>query len=156
MPVKEISNDLFFTNIRNIIDSGNPVELRVKGTSMYPVFLDGKHKVVLVPCQRQYLRVGVIALFMYNNKYILHRLVSIKGDQLIFQGDNLPYTKECVWVKDIIALVEFIIAPTGEVIDCKKRWFYIKSRLWQPMYKYYSIFIRKIKGFLYKVQLRKI
>lgn len=149
MITKEIlSNQLFFTNVRQIIDSGNPVELKVKGMSMYPTLLDGKHKVVLIPYHRQHLRIGVIALFVYNKKYILHRLVSIEGDRLIFQGDNLSRVRECVTENDIVAIVEYIITPTGKLIDCKKCWFFLKDKRWRSVQRYYLKVAEKLKGFL--------
>lgn len=147
MALKEIPNNLFFTNVKNLINSGNPVELRIKGTSMYPALLDGKHKVVLVSCHRQYLKVGIIALFVYKGKYILHRLVAIEGNQFIFQGDNRPDIKESVEEKDIVGIVEYIIAPTGKVIDCKKRRFFIKDRLWRSICRHCLFFVTRIKGF---------
>jgi len=151
MAVREIANDLFFSNVKNIIDSGKQVELKIKGTSMHPTLLDGKHKVVLTPYEKKYLQIGVMALFVYKQKYILHRLVAINGDQLIFQGDNLPYVKEFVEEKDIIAIVEFIITPTDKVIDCRKYSFFIKNRLWRSIYQSYTIFLIKARGFFIKI-----
>lgn len=147
MTEREISNDLFFTNVRNLIDSGNSVELKVKGTSMHPTLQDGLHKVVLVPYCKQSLRIGTIALFLYRGKHILHRLISITDDGLTFQGDNLPYVKEFVREEDIIAVVRFIITPSGKVIDCKKQSFLSKSRWWWFMYQYSRAFVRKIRKF---------
>lgn len=145
MTIKKIPNDLFFGNIKNLINLGNCVELKVKGTSMYPTLLDGKHKVVLVPAQKEHLQIGVIALFTYNGKYILHRLVSKNKKQLVFQGDNLLYTKEYVNREDVIAIVEFIIEPTGKVTDCRKRYFFIKNRLLRLIHQYHLIFTGKMK-----------
>ncbi|WP_029906706.1 S24/S26 family peptidase [Prevotella sp. 10(H)] len=150
MAVKEISNNLFFANVESIINSGNSVELKVKGTSMYPALRNGKHKVVLVPYRKEFLRIGIIALFIHNQKHILHRLVSIDNNILTFQGDNLPYVKEYIEEKDIIAIVEFIITPDGKVTDCKKQWFFIKNKLWRPIYKNHILFMRKIKSLFYK------
>lgn len=149
----QIPNKLFFANIQKVIDSGNSVELKVKGTSMHPTLSDNKHKVVLIPYRSQHLRIGDIALFIYKGKHILHRLISIRGNQLTFQGDNLPYVKEYVGKEDIIAIAEFIIAPSGKVTDCKKRSFYIKSRLRCPIYRYRSIFGGLINVLFLKVSV---
>lgn len=121
---------------------------------MQPTLLDGKHKVVLAPCQKQQLRVGIIALFVYRGKYVLHRLVSINGNQLTFQGDNLPYTKEYIKEQDIVAIVEFIITPMGKAIDCKKRWFFIKTRLYRLTYQCQTL-ARRGKAFLLKILICK-
>ncbi|MBK5721504.1 S24/S26 family peptidase [Dysgonomonas sp. Marseille-P4677] len=150
MAVREIPNNMFFTNVKHIIDSGNSVELRIKGTSMYPTLLNGKHKVVLIPYQKQYLQVGSIALFEYENKYILHRLKLVNGNQLVFQGDNLPSVREHVEEGNIVGIVEYIISPDGKITDCKKRRFFIKSKLWLPICQRYLWFIRKMKCFFIK------
>lgn len=150
MAVKEISNKLFFTNIRNIINSGNSVELKIKGTSMHPTLLNGEHKVVLTSYQKQFLRVGIILLFVYKEKYILHRLVSINENQLILQGDNQPYRREYIEEKDIVGMVKYIISPRGKITDCEKKRFFIKNRLWRPIQQYYLFFVRKTKGFFIK------
>jgi len=155
MAVKEIPNNLFFTNVKNIINSGNPVELKIKGTSMYPTLLNGKHKVVLVSYRREYLKVGIIALFVYKEKHILHRLVSIKENQLIFQGDNQPNIREYIEEKDIVGIVEYIISSTGKITDCKKQLFFIKNRLWRPIYQYHLLFIGKIKNLFVKAFAHK-
>lgn len=144
---REIANNLFFTSVRNLIDSGNPVELKIKGTSMHPTLQDGLHKVVLVPYCKQSLQVGTIALFLYRGKHILHRLISISDNGLTFQGDNLPHVKELVREEDIIAVVKFIITPSGKVVDCKKQSFLLKSRWRRFMYQYSRTFIRRIKRF---------
>lgn len=156
MTIKKIPNDLFFGNIKNLIDQGNCVELKIKGTSMHPTLLDGKHKVVLVPVQKERLQTGIIALFTYKGKYILHRLVSIKENLLVFQGDNLLYTKEYVKREDIIAVVEFIIEPTGKVRDCKKRYFFIKNRLCRLIHQYHLIFAEKIRMLFLKKTIPEI
>lgn len=148
MTIKKISNDRFFSDVEDIINSGNSVELKVKGTSMHPTLISGEHKVVLVPYRKQFLRVGSIALFKYGNKHILHRLISIDGNSLIFQGDNLPNLRESVKKEDIIAFVEFIIDPDGKIIDCKKQSFFIKNQFWRPISQWSSKLIKKMKRIL--------
>ncbi|NDV60226.1 hypothetical protein [Bacteroides sp. 519] len=150
MITKEMPNNLFFANIRHIIDSGNSAELVIKGTSMHPTLVDGKHKVVLKPCNEQCLRVGTLALFLYKGKHILHRLVSIDANRLTFRGDNL-ITEECINREDVIAVVAFIITPTGKVIDCAKQSFFIKNSLRKWKRQYYIIPGRRLKGYVKKL-----
>lgn len=133
--MKIIPNELFFINVENIINSGRNVELKVKGSSMRPTLISGKHKVVLAPFRDKCLRIGMIALFVCDKKHVLHRLVAINGETLTFQGDNLPNAKEVVKTEDIRAIVEFIITPGGAVVDCKRQRFIIKSRLFMLINK---------------------
>ena len=103
MNSKVIPNEQFFTIVESIIKSGQTLEMNIKGSSMYPTLISGKHKIVLAPMRKEYLHKGIIALFLYNGKHVLHRLVAIDGDLLTFQGDNLPYSKEVAKQTDIIA-----------------------------------------------------
>lgn len=140
-----LPNEQFFIVVEHIIGSGKSLEIRVKGSSMYPALVSDKHKVVLSPFQKKYLRLGMIALFVYGKKHVLHRLVAIDGGLLTFQGDNLPYSREVVGEEDIIAFVEFIIAPQGKVVDCKTPRFALKSRLQVFVNKHRSRFLHKTR-----------
>lgn len=153
MSARVIPNERFFIVVENIIGSGKSLEIKVKGSSMYPALVSGKHKVVLSPFQKKYLRLGMIALFVYGKKHVLHRLVAINGGMLTFQGDNLPYSREIVGEEDIIAFVEFIIAPKGKVVDCKTLRFAMKSRLQVFVNKHCSRFLHKTKGLYIKACL---
>lgn len=129
-----IPNQQLFDVIENVIESGKSIELKVKGSSMHPFLINNQHKVVLVPYKREYLHIGAIFLYVYKGKHLLHRLVSINGENLILSGDNMPHTKEIIREEHIIAYVKYIITPTGETIDCQGR----KPGLNWYLWKYYS------------------
>lgn len=155
MNLKTIPNREFFALVENEIRSGRCMELKIKGSSMQPALMDRKHRVVLVPFRREYLRIGMIALFRYNGKHLLHRLVRIDGKQLTFKGDNLPYTRERVREEDVVAFAGYIITPEGKTIDCTGRGYRIKSRLAVfasrftavPLYKYKNMYVKLLKAF---------
>ncbi len=118
-PRKEIiSNEIFFETIRQQLDSGQRVTLLVKGVSMQPTLLNGRHSVVLMPAQGVELSIGCIALFLFEGRYLLHRLVEIQGAKLIFQGDNVHKTQEWAMREDVVGVVERIVDDRGESIDC--------------------------------------
>ncbi|MDD3127449.1 MAG: hypothetical protein WC479_03225 [Candidatus Izemoplasmatales bacterium] len=79
------------------------VVLKVKGTSMAPFFKTDVTSVVLVAPND--LKLYDVVLFAgKNGNYILHRIVQIKNDHCVIQGDALPQ-KELVPLKAIIAKV---------------------------------------------------
>lgn len=129
MNQKVIPNAQFFSMVDRIIGSGESVEIKVRGSSMRPTLENDRHRVVLVPCKEEYLRIGAIALVRYNGKHILHRLVAIDGDTLVFRGDNLPHTSERVERGDVVAFAVSIIGPRGGVTDCTGWRFVLSSRL---------------------------
>ena len=120
-------NEQFFSIVEKSIASGESVEIRVRGSSMYPALRDNSHRVVLVPWKREYLRVGMMALIRWGGRHVLHRLVAIQGEVLVFRGDNLPYTVEKVGERDIVAFVRSVIDPQGRVTDSRGWRFAIAS-----------------------------
>jgi signal peptidase I len=125
MKTKVIPNTDFFALVEKVIRAGGSLEVAVRGSSMRPALVDGRHRVVLVPYRREYLRVGMIALIVCNGRHILHRLVGVEGDTLVFRGDNLPHTAERVTEGEVVAFVRSIIGPRGRVTDCMGyRWMF--------------------------------
>ena len=84
---------------------GGTVSFSPRGTSMLPMLRTYGDEVTLkAPPAR--LKTGMVALFILNTeegvrKYILHRLVRIKGEELTFCGDHrrecdAPVTREAL------------------------------------------------------------
>jgi hypothetical protein len=129
-----IPNDQFFALVERSVGAGESLDIRVQGSSMYPALIDRRHRVVLVRYKPAHRRVGMIALIRYEDRHILHRLIAIRGDVMIFRGDNAN-TVEKVAESDVVAVVRSIIDPSGRVCDClgwrfavASRWVVITSR----------------------------
>lgn len=125
----ELNNEVFFAEVEQLLSQGESVTITVKGNSMRPWLQDGKHKVVIKP-YTNCIQCGDIALFRYNGNHILHRAVKIDNNKITFAGDGNIGTKEFATTDDIIALVESIITPSGQVIECSSKEWRTKSRLW--------------------------
>jgi hypothetical protein len=123
-----IPNDQFFALVERGVGAGESLDIRVQGTSMYPALIDRRHRVVLVRYKPAHRRVGMIALIRHEGRHILHRLVAIRGDVMIFRGDNTPHAVEKVTEGDVVAVVRSIIAPSGRVSDCRGWRFAVASR----------------------------
>jgi hypothetical protein len=130
--LKIISNDKFFEFVERGVDAGKRLDVRVQGTSMHPALTDRLHRVVLVRYDRALRRVGMIALIRHSGRHVLHRLVAIRGDQMVFRGDNMPHTVERITERDVVAVVCSIIGPSGRVVDCGGWRFALASR-WAVM-----------------------
>lgn len=109
-----VNNEAFFKDIQELLKTTN-VKFKVKGSSMWPFFKDGKTTITLTKVEE--IKKLDICLFTYKDKYLLHRLVKIKGDDYIFKGDGL-ISKEIVKRKNIIAKV--ISYENKKEIDVKK------------------------------------
>lgn len=126
----ELSNELFFAEVEQLISQGESVTITIKGNSMRPWLQNSKHKVIVKPLANSILQCGDIALFRYKGKHILHRVVKIENDKITFSGDGNIGIKEQASKDDVIALVESIITPSGRVIECNSNEWKTKSKLW--------------------------
>lgn len=128
--MKQIANNIFFEWVESEIAQGNPVQFRLKGTSMFPLLKDGKDKVILHPCSADELSPMDVILFRYNGKHLLHRILKIEGDKLIIQGDGSYIAKEQCTIKDVVGKVQTIIRPSGKSISVNSWRWKLPSRLW--------------------------
>jgi signal peptidase I len=126
----ELSNELFFAEVEQLISQGESITFTIKGNSMRPWLQNSKHKVLVKPLADSILQCGDIALFRYKGKHILHRVVKIENDKITFSGDGNIGIKEHASKDDVIALVESIITPSGRVIECNSNEWKTKSKLW--------------------------
>jgi hypothetical protein len=126
----ELSNELFFAEVEQLISQGESITITIKGNSMRPWLQNSKHKVLVKPLADSILQCGDIALFRYKGKHILHRVVKIENDKITFSGDGNIGIKEQASKDDVIALVESIITPSGRVIECNSNEWKTKSKLW--------------------------
>lgn len=126
----ELSNELFFAEVEQLISQGESITFTIKGNSMRPWLQNSKHKVIVRPLANSILQCSDIALFRYKGKHILHRVVKIENDKITFSGDGNIGIKEQASKDDVIALVESIITPSGRVIECNSNEWKTKSKLW--------------------------
>jgi len=113
----EISQEWLFKEAKDFLSKGEKVIMRVRGNSMNPYLRDRKDAIVLSPTRPEDLQIGTIVLFTYHGKYILHRIIGRKGEYFVIQGDGVCKNTEIVPEKDIIAIVQTIIRPSGKEVS---------------------------------------
>ena len=119
MVKKTLPNELILGEVSRLIERGETVTLKAKGTSMLPFIVGGRDSVVLE--RPDELKTGMIVLaYVVGERYVLHRIIAIEGDKLTLMGDgNLKGVEMCLR-KDVKAVASRIIKPSGEV-DCHGR-----------------------------------
>ncbi len=146
--MRTIPNNPFFEEIEQLILAGNDVEVRCKGTSMTPFLRDGIDIVVLSPCDKKELKKGEIVLFRYNGKYLLHRIIKVKENELIIQGDGICKNNEKVSQKDVIGLVRTIVRPNLKQVSIhnwRSRVYWHSWYLLRPARRYLLFIYSKMK-----------
>ncbi len=82
---KQIANQEFFKEITELLNSGKSVSFLVKGTSMKPLLPEKTE--VFLRREEDYYK-NDICLFLYQEKFLLHRIKKIENNRYFFQGDN--------------------------------------------------------------------
>jgi len=102
-----IPNEIVFEEVEKRLLQGEDVTIPFKGRSMEPLLRDGC-KVTLSPAGK--IRRGDVALFRYQNQYLLHRVLSCCGKNVTLKGDSSKNI-ERVDRKDIVARM-VAVAPS--------------------------------------------
>ncbi|MDR3267203.1 MAG: S24/S26 family peptidase [Tannerella sp.] len=131
----EITQEWLFEETKVFLAEGKKVILRVKGNSMNPYLRTGKDVVVLSPVVGdEDLQTGVIVLFTYRDRYILHRIIGRQGDKYVIRGDGVCKGKEIVPRNDILAVVHSVIRPGGKEVFVESRSARFYLLLWRALY----------------------
>lgn len=113
MATKKIPNIDALKIIEESIKAGTTVQLTVRGNSMSPLLMDGVDVVRLRPFIPAELKPGVIIIFRYKERFVLHRIIHISLPEsqqnseaiITTKGDAMTKT-ETITFADIIAVAD--------------------------------------------------
>lgn len=104
-----------------MVDEGHRVTLPAKGKSMLPFIVGGKESVLLVKPDKKLKKGDVVLAWVDDSRYVIHRIISIQGEQITLMGDgNLRGMEHCS-AKDIKAKVT-------HVADAEEHYRYLYSK----------------------------
>ena len=125
-----LKNDIFFAEVEQLLAEGRQVVILARGNSMRPLLRDGRDKIVLRRANDEDIRKGAVMLFRHRGSHVMHRVTRIEGDVVIFEGDGNYKLQEVVTRKDIVAVVEAVVRPSGRRIECSSRRWRFLSFMW--------------------------
>ena len=142
----QFPNAILLPEIVKMLNEGHTVTLRLKGFSMRPFLEDGRDKALLTKPVNP--KVGAPVLAEVGPKhFVLHRIISIQGDDVVLRGDGNLGTEQCK-LKDVQGAVIGFYRKGRETLDrtdgLKWRiysWFW--TRLF-PIRRYLLAFYRRI------------
>ncbi len=106
--VKKVSLSEIYPIIREKLDCGGTVEISVTGTSMLPLLVAGKDKVVITAPKK----ISVNDIIFYrrdDGHFVLHRVVGTDERGYVLCGDNQWETEHGITDKNVIGVVTEII-----------------------------------------------
>lgn len=122
---KQKSNRVLIPEFERLLKLGYMVEFVPKGLSMRPFIESGRDKVVLRLCKEP--KVGMIVLARVGERFVLHRIYQINGEELVLRGDGNLTGHEICKAEDIIGYVVQIKTIRG----VRRR--LTKGRLWRHL-----------------------
>ena len=81
-----LPNEVLLGEVERMLDEGREVLMVPKGRSMLP-FIRGEVDKVLLSKPKE-LKVGDIALAWVDDRYVMHRVIAIDGQQVTLMGDG--------------------------------------------------------------------
>lgn len=142
----EIPNRYFLPEVINLLEEGRTVTIRLKGFSMRPFLEDGRDKALLKKSKT--LKVNDVVLAKIDNsRYVLHRIIKIKDNNVTLRGDGNIQTESC-HIKDIKGTaIGFYRKGRDKIELTNSIYWHIYSFLWTklfPFRKYLLFIYRKI------------
>jgi rhamnosyl/mannosyltransferase len=101
-----VPNDLYFKEVKRLLETGKRVLIQVRGKSMRPFLQDGD-TVELIPATDRSVRWGTIVLAHLDDYgVILHRVIRRKKEKVWLRGDAHSRSKEVTSVQEVWAYTE--------------------------------------------------
>lgn len=145
MKTRIIPNEELILELGRLVQEGNEVVFRPKGVSMLPFIRGGKDSVALVKAEG--LKVGDIVLAKVSRgSYVLHRIDSIEGNDIVLMGDGNLAGKERCTMDDVLAVAVRILKD-GREISCRSARHMRRAMLWKrflPVRRYLLAIYRRI------------
>lgn len=130
----------------SLLDEGHTVTLKLRGYSMRPFLENNRDKALLSKAQKP--NVGDVVLAEISpGHFVLHRIIKVKGNHIILQGDGNLGIEECE-VENIKAFAIGFYRNGSQILEKTNglKW-RIYSALWmslRPIRRYLLAFYRKI------------
>ena len=124
---------------------GVNVTLPVNGNSMLPFIIGGKESVILH--RPLLIDVGdVVLAWVDGNRYVVHRIIRIDGDNVTLMGDGNLTTEHCT-LNDIKARVTHVVDAKDKTHYLYNRWRMLGAKVWywlRPIRRYLLAIYRRL------------
>lgn len=127
-----IPNETMLPQVALMLAEGNSVILLTRGNSMLP-FIIGDRDSVELAARPEYRTGDIVLAQLGDNRWVLHRLIGVSGEDVILKGDgNLDGTENCA-LQDIAGAVRCIIRGNGRKVDVTTPTFVRRSCCWRKL-----------------------
>lgn len=124
-----VDNDVLLSEVCSSLAHGKKVKLRARGDSMRP-FIRGGEDILVISPVAGLQRGDIILAKISGNRYVVHRIISIKSGRIVMMGDGNLYSREECGISDVYGIV-------GSVVRCGKEHSLIsyRARIYADMWR---------------------
>lgn len=145
--IMPISNDFIITEAIRLVNEGREVIFPVKGNSMLPFIIGGSESAVFAPVTQ--IRKGRVYLaHVDDGRYVVHRIISIKGNRITLMGDGNLVGCEYCSPDNIKAEVNYVISSQNirrNLNTFPRRLAALVWRILRPIRRYLLAIYRRIR-----------
>ncbi len=148
MKIREVTvqNSVFIPAVLKLIDEGNTVTIPLKGFSMRPFLEDGRDKALLTRVGELHVGDPVLA-FIDHQRYVLHRIVKIEGDNMTLLGDGNLRPEHCKTTDAVASIIVFYRKGRSKLDPITGKKWKTYSWIWmrlRPVRRWLLAFYRRI------------
>ena len=148
MKIREVTvqNSVFIPAVLKLIDEGNTVTIPLKGFSMRPFLEDGRDKALLTRVGELHVGDPVLA-FIDHQRYVLHRIVKIEGNNMMLLGDGNLRPEHCKTTDAVASIIGFYRKGRSKLDPITGKKWKTYSWIWmslRPVRRWLLAFYRRI------------
>ena len=148
LKIVTIENAFLLPEVIKYLMKGKQVSLRLTGYSMRP-FLENKRDVGVFKQAETYSVGDIVLAQLTETKYVVHRIISIKNNQVTLRGDGNLLCENCL-ITDIKAIaIGFYRKGKSQMISTQSIKWRLLSKIWTSLFP-----IRRPLLFCYRVKLK--
>ena len=138
-----MADKIYRSQAEEQLDRDGRMVIKAHGVSMLP-FIRPESDNVIIDKPAEPVRKYDIALFFFNGRMLLHRVIDYENGRYVMRGDNCISCEEGVPEADVIGTVAYVIKGNKR-IDVHSKRSMTNAVLWNKF-----IILRRISGFYYR------
>jgi len=131
--VRQVANEVFLPHVIAMLHEGHTGTIPLRGRSMRPFLEDGRDKALLALCTEVNEGDAVLAEIRPGH-YVLHRIVSIRGNQVTLRGDGNLGDEHCTLADIKAKAIGFYRKGRSTLDSTSDRKWRLYSWLWTRLY----------------------
>lgn len=118
------------TNFEEYLKENGKLTYTFKGVSMNPLLKQGRDLVTLVPKTEKRCKKYDVVLYRRDEKhYVLHRVIEVRGNDYVIQGDNCFAKEYGIRDEDIIGILSYFMRK-GKMVKVTDFSYRMYSYIW--------------------------